>query len=177
MKNQRQALTINFSIISLNSAPRRPKDGGKRRLSAIMNKETSLQPSNLSSLLGWREVLLCWGVAAVKIIAPFLAGRLLLSYYDVSDTDISSVLKIRVALIPLEQWLSAVVVAVVVYLIQRVRKRCSFRGLLMAVLGWLPLIIACCFILHEWFIQYRGIIEIIGVQPHNAVEFLSPLVP
>jgi hypothetical protein len=113
----------------------------------------------------------------VKIFAPFLAGRLLLSCYDVRDTDISSVLKIRVALIPFEQWLSVAVVAVVVYLIQRAIKGCAFRNVMMTVLGWLPLVIACCFILHEWFIQYRGIIGIIGVQSRNAGGFLSPLVP
>ena len=127
--------------------------------------------------MGWSAVFSCWVVFAAKMLLPFFAGRLLMLANRIRPYDVAAVLRIRVALIPLEQWLTVLVLWTAVYLVRRAYQRRGFQSVASTILGWLPVVVAICIVLHEWCVQYRGAIEMIGVRPREPAGLFSPLEP
>ncbi len=113
-------------------------------------------------------------VCILKAFFPALVARLVMFFGDMRSAR--DAIRIGVALIPLQQWLSVLVLALVVRNIRGVTESGQRRALFLPMmLLWVPLVIATLIVLHEWLVQYPALIRVIGIGGPSGTELLAPL--
>lgn len=114
-----------------------------------------------------------WMVCVLKVLLPALLARLLMLIRDMHTAR--EAVQVRVALIPLEQWVSVLVLVLVVQSLRGIAKPHHKTVVARVLLHWVPLAIAAVFVFHEWFVQYPALIRTLGVTAQSGADLLTPL--
>ena len=89
--------------------------------------------------------------------------------------SLRTAVQVRVALLPLEQWLTVTLVILAFLVFRRHIRRQEEESPTLLLLTWIPLVFGLVLIFHEWFWQYPSLIDMIGVYSENNSRFLRPL--
>lgn len=118
-------------------------------------------------------ILICWLVFTAKLCVPACLGRIIMNVLHTQS--LRTAVQVRVALLPLEQWLTVTLVILAFLVFRRHIRRQEEESPTRLLLTWIPLILGLVLIFHEWFWQYPSLIDMIGVYSENNSRFLRPL--